>query len=274
MEKLYSVLMSVYKRENPAYLEGSIRSMLEQSLPPADFVIVKDGPLTVELDAVIEKYRGERPELFQVIALEKNGGLGPALAAGIQYTKYELVARMDSDDYSAPTRCEEELDVFAQDPELGAVGCFEAEFFDTPAEVASVHRVPETNDEIYEFMKRRCALLHPTVMYKKSAVLSSGNYRSVPLYEDYDLFARMVLEHKVKSYNIQKPLYYIRISRDFYKRRGGAKYARTVLQFKYGMLKKHYTSFADFMVSGVGQACVCVMPNSVRKMIYMKFLRK
>ena len=274
MEKEYSVLMSVYAKENPEYLDKSIKSMIIQSIKPKDFVIVKDGSLTKELDNVIEKYRVEKPELFQVIALENNVGLGPALAVGIQNTKCELVARMDSDDISAPTRCEEELVIFDQHPDLGIVGTFEAEFIDDPKEVVSIHKVPEQSDSIYHFMKRRCALLHPTVMYKKSMVLSCGNYRSVRLYEDYDLFARMVLGHNVKSYNIQKPLYFIRISRDFYKRRGGIKYARTVLGFKYNMLRKGYMSFGDFFISGIGQALVCLLPNGLRQFVYMKLLRK
>ena len=181
MEKSYSVLMSVYAKEKPEYLDKSIRSMIDQSIRPMDFVIVKDGPLTTELDAVIEKYDNENPGLFQIIALETNGGLGPALAIGIQKAKYELVARMDSDDISAPTRCEEELAVFEQLPELDVVGTFEAEFINDPEDAVAIHKVPEQSDSIYKFMKRRCALLHPTVMYKKTAVISSGNYHSVPL---------------------------------------------------------------------------------------------
>ena len=274
MEKAYSVLMSVYIKEKPEYLDSSIHSMLSQSVKPMDFVIVKDGPLTAELDSVINKYSELYPEIFQIVALRKNVGLGPALAIGIKKTKYELVARMDSDDFSAPTRCEEELAAFEKYPGLDMVGTFEAEFINSPSEVVSIHRVPEHNKSIHKYMKRRCALLHPTVMYKKSAVLSCGNYRSVHLYEDYDLFARMVLKYKVKCYNIQKPLYYIRISNDFFKRRGGLAYAKTVLKFKYGMLRKGYTSIVDFIVSGIGQAIVCIMPNSSREFVYMKLLRK
>ena len=137
----------------------------------------------------------------------------------------------------------------------------------------SVHRVPETHDEITKFMRRRCAILHPTVMYKKSAVIRSGNYHSVPLYEDYDLFARMVLEYNVRSYNIQENLYYIRTSEEFFKRRGGLKYARTVLNFKWNQHKKGYMSLTDFCISGLGQAFVCVLPNTLRKAVYLKLLR-
>ena len=274
LEKSYSVLMSVYIKEDPDYLDNSIQSMMNQTIRPEDFVIVKDGPLTPELDAVINKYVELFPRVFQIVSLEQNRGLGPALAVGIQKAKYELVARMDSDDISAPTRCEKELKVFEKCPELGIVGTWEAEFIETPDNTVSIHKVPGNNSRIYRFMKRRCAILHPTVMYKKSAVILSGNYHSVHLYEDYDLFARMVFEHKIKSYNIQKPLYYIRIGEDFYKRRGGLKYAKTVLDFKFGMLKKGYMSFWDFIVSGIGQAVVCILPNGLRKSVYMKLLRK
>ena len=84
----------------------------------------------------------------------------------------------------------------------------------------------------------------------------------------------MIFDAKVKCYNIQECLYYIRTSEDFYERRGGKKYAKTVLRFKWHLFKKGHMSFIDFCVSGLGQAFVCVLPNKVRKLIYMKLLRK
>lgn len=270
----YTVLMSVYYKEKPEYLSLSIESMLNQTVKPDEFIIVKDGSLTTELDEVINNFVTAYPEMFNIIVNETNLGLGPALAKGIENSKNELIARMDSDDYAVSTRCERQLDKFREDPKLGMVGSYEAEFVDTVDNVISIHRVPSENDEIERFMHRRCSVLHPTVMYKKSAVLKSGNYQSVLLYEDYDLFARMVLEYHIKSYNIPEPLYYIRTSEDFFKRRGGIKYAKTVLKFKWGQYRKGYMSSMDFCISGLGQAFVCVLPNSLRKSFYMKFLRK
>ena len=270
----YTVLMSVYYKEKPEYLSLSIESMLNQTVKPDEFIIVKDGPLTMELDEVINNFVTAYPKTFNIIVNETNLGLGPALAKGIENSKNELIARMDSDDYVVSTRCEKQLEKFREDPKLGMVGSYEAEFVDTVDNVISIHRVPSENDEIERFMHRRCSVLHPTVMYKKSAVLKSGNYQSVLLYEDYDLFARMVLEYHIKSYNIPEPLYYIRTSEDFFKRRGGIKYAKTVLKFKWGQYRKGYMSSMDFCISGLGQAFVCVLPNSLRKSFYMKFLRK
>lgn len=270
----YTVLMSVYYKEKPEYLSLSIESMLNQTVKPDEFIIVKDGPLTTELDEVINNFVTAYPKMFNIIVNETNLGLGPARAKGIENSKNELIARMDSDDYVVSTRCEKQLEKFREDPKLGMVGSYEAEFVDTVDNVISIHRVPSENDEIERFMHRRCSVLHPTVMYKKSAVLKSGNYQSVLLYEDYDLFARMVLEYHIKSYNIPEPLYYIRTSEDFFKRRGGIKYAKTVLKFKWGQYRKGYMSSMDFCISGLGQAFVCVLPNSLRKSFYMKFLRK
>lgn len=270
----YTVLMSVYYKEKPEYLSLSIESMLNQTVKPDEFIIVKDGPLTTELDEVINNFVTAYPKTFNIIVNETNLGLGPALAKGIENSKNELIARMDSDDYVVSTRCERQLEKFREDPKLEMVGSYEAEFVDDIDNVISIHRVPSENDEIERFMHRRCSVLHPTVMYKKSAVLKSGNYQPVLLYEDYDLFARMVLEYHIKSYNIPEPLYYIRTSEDFFKRRGGIKYAKTVLKFKWGQYRKGYMSLMDFCISGLGQAFVCVLPNSLRKIFYMKFLRK
>lgn len=277
MFEKYSVLMSVYYKEKPEYLKLAIQSMLDQTIKADEFIIVKDGPLTPELDSVIDFYIDQAPELFNIITNPTNLGLGPALRKGVIASKNELIARMDSDDFSVPNRCEKQLKLFEKDPELGMVGSYEAEFIDSVDNVVSIHKEPETNQEIYSFMRRRCAVLHPTVIFKKSEVIRAGNYQETSfyaVYEDYDLFARMIFDAKVKCYNIQECLYYIRTSEDFYERRGGVKYAKTVLRFKWNQFRKKHMSFMDFCISGLGQAFVCILPNKVRKLIYIKFLRK
>lgn len=273
MEHRYSVLMSVYYKEKPEYLKISIQSMLDQTISPNEYIIIKDGPLPFELDIVIDEYVKQYPLLFTVIQNETNIGLGPALAKGIVASKNELIARMDSDDFVVSDRCEKQLAFFDKNQELGMVGSYEVEFIDEIDNVISIHRVPQYNDEIKKFMRRRCAVLHPTVMFKRSEVLRAGNYRDYRLYEDYDLFARMIFDANVKCYNIQESLYYIRTSEDFFERRGGWKYAKTALKFKYNLYRKKDISLIDFCMSGFGQFFVCIMPNKLRKLFYMKVLR-
>lgn len=272
MNLSYSILMSVYYKERPEWLTISIESMLNQTLKANEFVIIKDGPLTDELEAVLGKYTVLYPQLFKIISLKQNVGLGPALAIGIQNCKNELIARMDSDDYSASDRCEKQLAEFAKDPTLDVVGCYESEFEDNLDNVISIHRVPETPDEIKNFMRRRCALLHPTVIYKKSAVLACGNYQRVPLYEDYDLFMRMV-QNGARCYNLQQSLYFIRINPAFFKRRGGIQYMKTAIAFKKQQYQKKYVSLFDYIISAGSQAVVCLMPNYFRTLVYKKLLR-
>lgn len=269
----YSVLMSVYEKEKPEWLRTSIKSMLNQTVPPSEIVLVKDGRLTQELEAVIKQFVSGFPGQFHIVPLEENVGLGPALAIGIQHCKFEYIARMDSDDVSLETRCEKLLKCFEDNSNLEVVGSYEVEFENCMEEIVAVHKVPEGDAEIKKAMKRRCSLLHPTVMYKKETVLKAGNYRDVRLYEDYDLFIRMVLENNACSYNIQEGLYYMRINSDFYKRRGGFSYLKTVVCFKFHQYRKQNMSFKDFMVSAGGQALVCLLPNSMRKKFYIRYLR-
>lgn len=276
MSEKYSVLMSVYFKEQPDFLNAAIQSMVDQTIKPDQFIIVKDGPLTPELDQVIDEYDSKYPGLFTIIANKTNLGLGPALRKGVLESRNELIARMDSDDFCVSDRVEKQLKIFTKHPEIGMVGSFEAEFINDIGNVVAIHKVPENSKAIKQFMKRRCAVLHPTVIFKKSAVIAAGNYQETSVYavyEDYDLFARMIFDANIKCFNIQECLYYIRTSEDFYERRGGFKYAKTVLRFKWHLFRKKNMSLADFCISGIGQAAVCILPNKLREIFYMTFLR-
>ena len=118
----YSVLISVYYKEKAEYLIECLESMVHQTVEPSEIVIVKDGKLTVELEDVLTEYKTKYQRLFKFVCLEKNVGLGLALAEGIKNCSYELIARMDSDDISIPNRCELQLREFAQDPLLDVCG--------------------------------------------------------------------------------------------------------------------------------------------------------
>ena len=147
----YSILMSVYYKEKPEWLEQSIESMMKQTILTNDFVIIKDGKLTEELDRVIDTYCQRYPDIFHVVELERNMGLGPALAIGIHECKNQYIARMDSDDISIPTRCQKQLEKFQEDPELDMIGSSIAEFIDTIDNVQAYRNLPESDEEIKKF---------------------------------------------------------------------------------------------------------------------------
>ena len=225
----YSVLMSVYSKENPTWLRLAIESMQTQTLPTSDFVLVCDGPLTPELDGVIAEKQRQMGTVLTVVRLEKNMGLGNALSEGLRHCRNELVARMDSDDISCPDRCERQLAVFSRYPNVSICSGTIAEFSESPETTTCTRVLPERNDAIIEFAKRRSPFNHVSVMYKKSAVEAVGSYQRFYLLEDYYLWIRMLMAG-YEGYNIQSPLVHVRTGANMYKRRSGLPYAKTQIE--------------------------------------------
>lgn len=269
MNKLkYSVLMSVYAKESAQNLHQAMDSMLRQTMPTDDFVLVCDGPLTPELDEVVACMQKKMGAVLQVVRLPRNNGLGHALNEGLKYCKNELVARMDSDDISAEERCEKQLQLFAQNPNLDISSGTLLEFSVSPAEPIGKREVPLTNNEIREFSKKRCPFNHPCVMFKKTAVEKAGGYKETyHLFEDYYLWIRM-LQTGCQAQNLPDVLLYMRTPNDMYKRRGGKEYATSMLRFHWWVYKSGWTSLLDFCTGALPHSLVCVAPTTIRKIIY------
>lgn len=268
----YSVLMSVYEKEQAEYFKQSIESMLSQSVPTDDFVIVCDGPLSRELEEVLAKVTKEHPKLFQIVRLKKNQGLGVALQKGIGYCKNELIARMDSDDISVPDRCKKQLAVFEKH-KADIVGGNIEEFIEDVKSPGAKRRVPETDEEIKAFAKRRNPFNHPTVMFRKSSVETAGSYQDCKYFEDYYLWARM-LKLNMTGYNIQETLVYMRTSAGMYERRGSFSYAVLGIKARYKIHRIGFSGRMDFLISGGGQLVMSLVPVKLRTYFYGKFLRK
>lgn len=269
----YSVLMSVYYKENPDWLKYSLESMLAQTIKTDDFVLVEDGPLTPKLERVIEEYKTKYPNIFNVIKLDKNYGLGKALSCGVSACKNDWIARMDSDDYSVSDRLEKQLKFIEQNPKVDMVGSFVAEFENSINEICALKQLPVKHEEIIRYSKMRNPFGHPSMLLRKSKVLEAGNYRDYYLVEDWDMWIRM-FEKGAFSYNIPEILVYMRIGQNFYKRRGGIKYLKSILKFKKEQYKKKYFSLGNYIISSVSSIVVCLLPNSLRDFIYRKILRK
>ena len=269
----YSVLMSVYHKENAEYLRTAMDSIWIQTIPTDDFVLVCDGPLNECLDTVIEKMEKEHPDTLYVVRLEKNGGLGNALNAGIKHCKHELVARMDSDDISRPDRCERQLKVFQEHPDVSICSGIVEEFTTSTSEIEARRVPPETQEEIISFAKKRNPFNHPCVMYKKSAVEDAGGYQDFYLLEDYYLWIRM-LQKGSQGYNLQEPLLWMRAGSDMYKRRAGWKYAkRQKALFKY-MKDSGLISRPQYVQSVAVRTASSITPNWLREFMFKTVIRK
>ena len=269
----YSVLMSVYHKEKPEYLNQAIESIQTQTISTNDFVLVCDGPLNEQLDGVIATKQQEMGDTLNVVRLAKNGGLGNALNEGIKYCKNELVARMDSDDIAYPNRCEKQMAVFNAHSEVSICSGIVEEFTTDPNTVDTKRVPPETNAEIVEFAKKRNPFNHPCGMYKKSAVEAVGSYQDFYLLEDYYLWLRMLMAG-YQGYNIQEPLLHMRAGSDMYLRRAGWKYARTQARLFKFMKKQGFIGVGQYIKSCVIRSGSSLAPNWLRKFMFEKVLRK
>lgn len=267
----YSVLMSVYAKEQPGSLKASIHSMLSQTIRPSEIILVKDGKLTKPLDEVIRFFEEKEP-IIKVISLSENLGLGKALNTGIQYCKNDLVARMDTDDIAMPDRCEKQLRKFMENDKLGVVGSAVAEFADQIDSINSYRRLPTAHNDIVEFAKKRNPFNHPTVMFKKSIALKAGGYQHCPFFEDYDLWIRMI-KIGTECANIDEPLVYMRTSSGLFQRRGGYSYMRHMINFRSKMRKLGFITNGQFLVTVFLHGLVSLLPNHFRVFVYRRFLR-
>lgn len=268
----YSVLMSVYYRENAEYLEQALDSVIGQTVIPSEIVLVCDGPLTEELDKVINDKKEQLGDLLRVIRLAQNGGLGNALRIGLEYCSCNLVARMDSDDISKLDRCEKQLKVFEMCQDVSVVSGTIEEFFDDPESIVSRRQLPEFHDEIIEYAKCRNPFNHPCVMFKKEDVIRAGSYQDFYLLEDYYLWIRMLMKG-YKGYNLREPILSARTGLSMFQRRGGIRYIDSQIRlFKY-MHSIRFITYPQFLKNAAIRIAGTIVPNGVRKALYLKYLR-
>ena len=153
----FSVLLSVYTIENPKFLRESIDSIYAH--------------LKVKYDTL------------RVIPLKEKQGLGTALNIGLETCKYDIVARMDTDDICKPNRFEKQIKFMESHPEIDLCSAWVDEFEGDIDNVISQRKIPENHQDIYEYGKKKCPVNHPVTVYRKNTVLKAGGYGKYP--EDY-----------------------------------------------------------------------------------------
>ena len=270
----FSVAISVYKNDNPIFFERALSSITDmQTVLPDEVVLVIDGPISKELNLVIDRYEAKYT-FFHVIRLNKNQGLGNALKIAVENSRYNLIARMDSDDISISTRFEEQLKYFSEYPEVDIIGGDIAEFIDDEAHIVGIRKVPTTNKEIQNEMKIRCPLNHVSVMYKKSAIEAAGGYQDWFWNEDYYLWIRMWQNGAIFA-NTGTVLVHVRVGNDMYERRGGRKYFDSEKRLQDYMLEHKLIGYATYLENILKRLLVqIIFPNKLRGLVYRKFARQ
>ena len=208
----FSVLMSLYHKENPKYLDISLNSIFTQTVMPEQVVLVIDGPIGEELQSVVDKYQ-KHYQALDVYPQPVNRGLSTALNIGLEKCRNEIVFRMDTDDVCYPNRFERVLAEYTKHPEMEIIGSFSTMIDEEGAEIKGMF-APTTQEEIYRNVWT-CPFIHPTVSFKKTSLQRVGSYNpnSGPRQDDYELWFRCV-ENGLKCMNINEPLLYYRFFKD------------------------------------------------------------
>lgn len=203
------------------------------------------------------------------LALTDNVGLGPALDAGLAASSHEIVARMDADDVSRPDRFAKQIPLIEAGADL--VGSGLTEFGDSIEDVVGTRTPPVDPDRIRRRLTFQDPFNHPTVVYRRSAVLAAGGYTEMDLLEDYLLFARMVDGGAVPA-NLPDPLVYYRVGDGAYARRGGKALLRSEIDLQRRFRRLGITSRTEFVRNVAVRGAYRVVPEGVRKVAYRRLL--
>jgi len=236
-------------------------------MKPSQIVVVVDGPIGPELEEVLLFWLNKLgSELLSIVRLPENVGLGEALNKGLEYCRFDLVARMDTDDISLPKRFETQVAFMVEHPEVAASSCYIEEWDEGMDQFLGLRKVPLEPAEVYTRAKRRCPLSHPAAIFRKSSVSSVGGYPPLRKAQDYALWAAMLQQGLVLC-NIPDVLFRMRIQGDVSSKRGfehlKAEYEILRYQKKVGLITK-----IDFLSNLILRAVLRLSPAPVRAFLY------
>jgi GT2 family glycosyltransferase len=262
----FSLLLSVYGGDRPDFLREAFHSSVqEQTRRPDQVVLVQDGPVGEELAGTIRELVETSPVPVDHVPLEHNVGLGPALDHGLAACRHEIVARMDADDISLPTRFEKQVPLVEAGADIVGSGLLE---FGVSAEDVVGRRTPPTDpQEIRRVVRFRDPFNHPTVVYRRSAVQAAGGYTDMALMEDYLLFARM-LDAGARPANLAEPLVRYRVGAGAYARRGGRELLRSELAVQRRFRQLGITSRTEYVRNVVVRGGYRLVPERLRTLAY------
>lgn len=271
----YSVLMSVYKNDDPQYLKLALESIYDcQTVKPDEIVVVFDGPLNSELYSVLDEFKLGKEHIVKYYPQEINRGLGEALRIGSELCSGDYILRMDSDDISDSTRFEKQISYVENHPDIDVLGTDIAEFNLSPDEKNKrIRSCPKKHDDIISMGKKRNPMNHVSVCMKKEALIKCGGYKSLLLLEDYYLWLHMI-GSGCKLANMHESLVYVRVGNGFDSKRGSKEriIGWRVLQeymLKIGMINKK-----DARMNMIYIYLFVKTPSWMKKILYSKLLRK
>lgn len=188
-----SLVLTTYAGDDAGELRACLNSVCRQERLPEELVVVRDHGLPSALVDVVADAVEEAPYPVRDVRVDDQGR-GHARAVAVREATSDLVAVIDADDIACPDRLARQVAFLEANPVVDAVGGYVGEFKTTPDEVKTVRRVPTDPAEVRRMAYYRCPLNHPTVTFRRQAVLGVGNYRRMEYGEDYELWCRLLAD--------------------------------------------------------------------------------
>ena len=267
----FSVLLPVYFGDSPDHLAACLSSLEAQTWPASEILIVKDGSLVEALERVIQFYSARLP--IRTLQLPDNKGLGPALRAGVENCQFNIIARMDADDICVLDRFELEVGFLEMHPEVDVLSGTIREFDSDPAIWVSERRLPSEHAAIVAFGKRRNPINHMAVVFRKSAVIAAGNYRSRPGFEDYELWVRMLMNGS-RFHNLDAVCTLARCGNGMHRRRGGWRYILFEVSLFWYFRSLGFLNAREALRNIALRVPVRLVPAGLRSLVYRFFVRR
>lgn len=266
----FSLLLPVYAGDDADALRLAVTSSVdEQTRPPAELVLVQDGPVGDLLAAEIDRLVEECPAAVTHVVLPRNGGLTAALNAGLAACSHDIVARIDADDFSVPERFAKQLGLLEAGHDLVGSGMFE--FADTPAEPGAARVPPVGAERIREHAKTHNPFNHPTMVYRRSVLAGVGNYQEFGQMEDYWLGIRLI-DSGARVANLPEPLVGYRVGAGAFARRGGWAQARTEWRLQRELRRMGFISTAQFLRNSLVKGAYRLIPTGLRERLFHRFV--
>lgn len=181
---LVSVILPVYNGE--PFLHLAIESILNQTYENFEFIIINDGSTDSSWE-IIQRFHEKRIRAFT----QDNCNLPCTLARGLELAQGELIARLDQDDLSHPTRLDAQVRYLHEHPNVGLIGTSYQVIDQNGTIIGNRHQLTKPY-HVRRHMFTGNPFAHGSVMFKRSVALQAGNFDSQAAIEDYDLWCRMI----------------------------------------------------------------------------------
>lgn len=264
---LITVLMPVLNVSE--YITEAIESILNQSFEDFELLILEGGSSDNTLQKINE-FNDSRITIYE----NPNLGIVETMNFGIHKSNCEIIAKMDGDDIAHPDRLKIQYDFLKNNRDIDLVGS-NYYHINEKGKILFLKVMPEKHEDIEFMMPIMPSIHHPTFLIRKSALLNVGGYSNNYCCDDTYL-ELILLQNRVKMYNIQKPLLKYRVVRkdkEYYKNNDKDYYICSNIYLD-NQLKNGFSKKDDYIFRKALNEYYRGKINSARKLLFKCLITK